>query len=183
MAGVWHNTANRGFFYGPSSNNPWNNDIGWKDSVAKESKIAARYWAHLLLSENHRIPSLPTPPPCPLPLYPSPSKHRAKMFDFVRRFAENQVSGNPEHRISTGRMSVRSRPTNTSSSLDSGRFRLSTRQAAILQELDRLNKDEQMMVLRDAIGHKLSATEQISLLRDTLRSAETDTLHHPQHRS
>mmetsp|Transcript_16170 Transcript_16170/g.34310 ORF Transcript_16170/g.34310 Transcript_16170/m.34310 type:complete len:154 (-) Transcript_16170:72-533(-) len=132
MAGVWHNTANRGFFYGPSSNNPWNNDIGWKDSVAKESKIAAR-------------------------------------------FAENQVPSSSDHRKSTGKMSVNSRVTNTSSaSLDSGRFRLSTRQAAILQELDRLNKDEQMMVLRDAIGHKLSATEQISLLRDTLREVDKE---------
>ena len=95
------------------------------------------------------------------------------MTESFRRFAENQVSGSADHRKSTGKMSVHSRVTNTSSaSLDSGRFRLSTRQAAILQELDRLNKDEQMMVLRDAIGHKLSAAEQISLLRDTLRFAE-----------
>jgi hypothetical protein len=57
--------------------------------------------------------------------------------------------------------------------MNSARFHLSSRQAAILQDLDRLNKEEQMMVLRDAIGHKLSAAEQISLLRDTLKSVPT----------
>mmetsp|Transcript_70293 Transcript_70293/g.187291 ORF Transcript_70293/g.187291 Transcript_70293/m.187291 type:complete len:200 (-) Transcript_70293:168-767(-) len=43
MAGVWHKTENRGFYYGPASNNAWNNDIGWKDAVNRESKLANRF--------------------------------------------------------------------------------------------------------------------------------------------
>jgi hypothetical protein len=45
MAGHWHNTANRGFYYGPSSNNAWNNDTGWKDAVNRETKVATRYFS------------------------------------------------------------------------------------------------------------------------------------------
>jgi hypothetical protein len=42
MAGAWKETANRGFYYGPKSNNAWNNDSGWKNCIKKENKLAAK---------------------------------------------------------------------------------------------------------------------------------------------
>mmetsp|Transcript_47552 Transcript_47552/g.74269 ORF Transcript_47552/g.74269 Transcript_47552/m.74269 type:complete len:202 (+) Transcript_47552:271-876(+) len=43
MAGTWKNTANRGFYYGPSSNNAWNNDVGWKHAIARENRLASKF--------------------------------------------------------------------------------------------------------------------------------------------
>jgi len=42
MAGAWKETANRGFYYGPKSNNAWNNDSGWKNCIKKENQLAAK---------------------------------------------------------------------------------------------------------------------------------------------
>jgi hypothetical protein len=42
MAGAWKETANRGFYYGPKTNNAWNNDIGWKNNINRENRIAAK---------------------------------------------------------------------------------------------------------------------------------------------
>jgi len=43
MAGAWKKTQNRGFYYGSSTNNAWNNECGWKDAIARETKIATRF--------------------------------------------------------------------------------------------------------------------------------------------
>eukprot|EP00287_Rhodomonas_sp_CCMP768_P009998 CAMPEP_0196728186 /NCGR_PEP_ID=MMETSP1091-20130531/8942_1 /TAXON_ID=302021 /ORGANISM="Rhodomonas sp., Strain CCMP768" /LENGTH=193 /DNA_ID=CAMNT_0042070901 /DNA_START=71 /DNA_END=652 /DNA_ORIENTATION=- len=43
MAGKWVTTANRGFYYGPSSNNAWNNDVGWKHAIARENRLASKF--------------------------------------------------------------------------------------------------------------------------------------------
>jgi hypothetical protein len=43
MAGHWKKTENRGFYYGPSTNSAWNNDVGWKHAIVRENRLAARY--------------------------------------------------------------------------------------------------------------------------------------------
>uniref|UniRef100_A0A6U2AST3 Uncharacterized protein n=1 Tax=Hemiselmis andersenii TaxID=464988 RepID=A0A6U2AST3_HEMAN len=43
MAGKWVKTENRGFYYGPSTNNAWNNDCGWKHAIVRETRLAARF--------------------------------------------------------------------------------------------------------------------------------------------
>ena len=39
----WHKTANRGFYFGPSHYDPWSKDVGWKESIGRETKIATRF--------------------------------------------------------------------------------------------------------------------------------------------
>mmetsp|Transcript_60276 Transcript_60276/g.123840 ORF Transcript_60276/g.123840 Transcript_60276/m.123840 type:complete len:197 (-) Transcript_60276:398-988(-) len=52
MAGQWKTTANRGFYYGPSSNNAWNNDVGWKHAIARENRLASKFVEAQLLSDE-----------------------------------------------------------------------------------------------------------------------------------
>uniref|UniRef100_A0A7S0LVM0 Uncharacterized protein n=1 Tax=Cryptomonas curvata TaxID=233186 RepID=A0A7S0LVM0_9CRYP len=111
MAGHWHNTANRGFYYGPSSNNAWNNDTGWKDAVNRETKVATR---------------------------------------FVEQLETNAATGKGSEKGSYI----------TTSSRDS-----------LYKQFDKLSKEEQIMVLRDALNRK----ERLEVLeKDSQRFSEQD---------
>eukprot|EP00288_Rhodomonas_lens_P014756 CAMPEP_0177716846 /NCGR_PEP_ID=MMETSP0484_2-20121128/14719_1 /TAXON_ID=354590 /ORGANISM="Rhodomonas lens, Strain RHODO" /LENGTH=184 /DNA_ID=CAMNT_0019228887 /DNA_START=166 /DNA_END=717 /DNA_ORIENTATION=- len=99
MAGKWVTTANRGFYYGPSSNNAWNNDVGWKHAIARENKLASK---------------------------------------FMEQHMDDEESPQKQEAASSKGSSVVS-----SASRDS-----------LYRHFDKLTKDEQIAVLRDALGRK-----------------------------
>jgi hypothetical protein len=124
VAGQWQKTANRGFYYGHSSNTAWNNDRGWVDSCVREDRQANRYFMFcfgLFEAFSANLYLLQT-----------------------LRFAEQQLDS-PESRpgLNGGSISGKASSRVTSSSRDS-----------LYKHFDKLTKEEQVMVLKDAIGRK-----------------------------
>ncbi|KAJ1492581.1 hypothetical protein T484DRAFT_2904222 [Baffinella frigidus] len=124
MAGAWKETANRGFYYGPKSNNAWNNDSGWKNCIKKENKLAAKF---VEMQDPEGL----------------------------------ALAGGDATSVKDERRSAKSGSHFSSASRDS-----------LYRHFDKLGKEEQVQVLKDALGRK----ERLDKLESASQKFEDKTL-------